>query len=61
MKKICERRVYEETGGKEEEKSGNFREIVKSTESYRKDQVLWISVVMETLYNMYAFERVKDF
>jgi hypothetical protein len=24
-----ERRVYEETGGKEEEKRGNFREIMK--------------------------------
>jgi hypothetical protein len=23
------RRVYEETGGKEEEKSGNFREVVQ--------------------------------
>ncbi len=30
-------------------------------ESYTKDQVLWICVVMETLYNIYAFERVKDF
>jgi hypothetical protein len=29
--------------------------------SYRKDQVLWICFKMETLYNMYAFERVKDF
>jgi hypothetical protein len=29
--------------------------------SYMKDQVLWIYVVMETLYNMYAFERVTDF
>jgi hypothetical protein len=44
-KKICERRVYEERGGKEEGKSGNFREIVKRKASicleiYRKDQVL---------------------
>jgi hypothetical protein len=30
-------------------------------DSYWKDEVLRICVVMETFYNMYAFERAKDF
>jgi hypothetical protein len=47
--------VWKFQGDREEE----AHQYVERERELRKDQVLWICVVMETLYNMYAFWEGK--